>query len=96
MESKWLASMRTFMSKINANLELDITGVPPTQHINDSHIMDMILESEQFTATQIRRLNYCRLFLQAVTVSDLTNATGQQLDPAKLCGFPDFQSSTTT
>ena len=47
MESKWLASMRTFMSKINANLELDITGVPPTQRINDSHIMDMILGSEQ-------------------------------------------------
>ena len=32
IESKWLTStMRTFVSQINASLELDITGVPPIQ-----------------------------------------------------------------
>jgi hypothetical protein len=82
MESKWLTSMRTFMSQINASLELDITGVPPIQLINDAHIMDLILKSDQFTAAQIRRLNYCRLFLQAVTISDLTNANRTTTRPS--------------
>lgn len=84
MESKWLISMRTFMAQINASIDLDQTGVPPTQRQNDAHIMDMILESDRFTSAEIRRLNYCRLFLQAVTISDLTDATGTRLDLSKL------------
>ena len=96
MESKWLVSMRTFMAQINASIDLDHKGVPPTQRQHDAHIMDAILESDKFTASQIRRLNYCRLFLQAVTISDITDATGMQLDLSKLTGVPDARSSSTT
>jgi hypothetical protein len=84
------------MSEINASMDLDDNGVPPIQRQNDSHIMDQIMGSNLFTATQIRRLNYCRLFLQAVTISDLTDATGHTLDPSKLSGTPISSSSTTT
>jgi len=96
LESKWLTSMRTFMPLINASFELDTNGVPPPQRQHDAYIMDMILESNQFTALQIRRLNYCRLYLQVVTISDITDATGTHLDQSKLHGIPDAQSSTTT
>ncbi|KAI2496026.1 hypothetical protein MHU86_18499 [Fragilaria crotonensis] len=57
--------------------------------------MDIILESNKFSASQIRRLNYCRLFLQAVTLSDISDETGLQLDPSKLQGSPSDRSSTT-
>ena len=53
------------------------------------------LESNKFTASQVRRLNYCRLFLQAVTISDLSDETGLQLDPTKQHGIPSERSSTT-
>ncbi len=96
LESRWLTSMRTFMADINATLELDDTGVPSIQRHDDKHIMDAILESNKFTAAQIRRLNFCRLYLQAITISDLTDATGKALDPSKLAGNPTAQSSTTT
>ena len=96
LESKWLASMRKFMSEINASMDLDNNGVSTIQRKKDSHIMDHIMGSNMFTAAQIRRLNYCRLFLQAVTISDLTDATGQTLDPSKLHGNPNSNSSTTT
>ena len=76
LESRWLTSMRTFMADINATIELDETGVPSVQRQADKHIMDQILESNKFTAAQIRRLNYCRLFLQAITLSDITDASG--------------------
>ena len=66
------------------------------QRQRDAYIMDLILDSDQFTPTQIRRLNYCRLYLQAVTISDLTDATGETLDQMKMRGVPDFWSSTTT
>jgi hypothetical protein len=54
--------MRTFMPHINATFELNDNGVPPIERENDTHIMDIILESNKFTASQVRRLNYCRLF----------------------------------
>ena len=96
LESKWLSSMRDFMSTINATLELDHTGVPPPQRQDDQYIMDLILDSDQFTNAQIRRLNYCRLFLQAVTLSDITDSTGTKLDMYKRQGKPTTTSSTTT
>ncbi len=88
--------MRDFMATINATMELDNTGVPMIQRQHDAHIMDLILDSDQFTPMQIRRLNYCRLYLQAVTISDLTDATGEILNQMKMRGVPDFRSSTTT
>ena len=96
LESKWFASMRSFMARVNASFELDHNGVPPLEREHDSHIMDVILESNRFTAAQTRRINYCRLFLQAVTFSDITDATGMQLDASKLNGTPSAMSSTTT
>ncbi|KAI2493087.1 hypothetical protein MHU86_21471 [Fragilaria crotonensis] len=57
--------------------------------------MDGILSSGKFTAAEIRRLNYCRLYLQAQTLSDLTNITGDALDPAKLAGQISAECSVT-
>jgi hypothetical protein len=42
--------------------------------------MDHILSSKQFKPAQIRRLNYCRLRLQSVTISDVTTNSGLTLD----------------
>jgi hypothetical protein len=58
-ESVWFASMRTFLAVINATIEVDEPGIPPTQRHGDEYIMDMILESGQFTKAHVRRLNYC-------------------------------------
>jgi hypothetical protein len=95
MEVKWLASLRTFLATISASLVLDDPGIPPLQRTFDRYIMDEILDSNQFTAAQIRRLNYCRLFLQAVTLADITQSNGCQLDNSKLCGQLSGFSSTT-
>ena len=78
--------MRDFMSMINATIELDDNGVPPSQWQDDHSILDLFLDSDRFTKAQIRRLNYFRLFLQAVTLSDLTDASDERLDQSKLHG----------
>ena len=93
LESKWLASMRTFLASIDSFLELDDSYTVPLQRSSDAHIMDVILDSGTFSAGEIRRLNYCRLYLNAVTVSDLVLVSGTHLDLAKLHGQPDIRSS---
>ncbi len=53
LESQWFVSLRTFMARVNASLELDQNGVPPLEREHDTHIMDVVLESNKFTAAQV-------------------------------------------
>jgi hypothetical protein len=84
------------MSIYNITLQLDEKMTPPLQRVHDAHIMDIVLQSKKHTASEIRRINYCRLFLQAVTLSDLATVDGQYVDASKLKGHPSLRSSSTT
>jgi hypothetical protein len=96
MEACWFASLRIFLGCIGSHLEVDNDFVLPIQRDHDSYIMDLVLESDNFTTKEILQINYCRLFLQSVTLSDLTLAEGTQLDPHMRIRRPSPRSSTTT
>lgn len=93
LESRWLASLRDYLACINTEMHLDSTGLPPLEREHDGYIMEMILQSQQYTDKEIIRLNYCRLFLNAIMLSDLTDTSGPRLDNGKLCGAPSIISS---
>jgi hypothetical protein len=93
MESKWLKSVQSNLQYVNGSIELDQKHIPGTKRIHDCYIMDAILASNQFSDQETQRINYCRLYLQAITLSDLTLASGTKLDLAMLCGHPDQASS---
>eukprot|EP00957_Ditylum_brightwellii_P096658 7361644-Ditylum_brightwellii.AAC.1 len=57
--------------------------------------MDLILQSGQFTDNQICTLHYCRLYLQATMLADLTLGDGATLDPQFLVGQWLVASSKT-
>ena len=95
-ESKWLHSLRTYLASLQAGIELDDPCIPAPQRQGDSYIMDYVLESKQFSVAEIRHINYCRLYLQAITISDLATAEGSELDNSKLHGQPSLQNSQTT
>lgn len=95
MEVIWLASLRSFLSTIDASVLLDDPSIPQMQRAHDAYIMDLILESKKFSNAEIRRLNYCRLYLQATTLSDLSQTSGTSLDQSKLVGTPSLLSSVT-
>ena len=63
---------------------------------HDSNIMDMILESNTFSKAEICRLNYCRVYLQATTLSDLVMVSGRGLDNNKLLGKSSLLSRITS
>ncbi len=93
LESKWLASLRCYLASINAVLHVDTTGIPPLEREHDGYMMEWIVRSKQFTDKEVVRLNFCRLFLIAVTLSDLTVTDGKYLDNRKLQGNPSIMSS---
>ena len=95
LESKWIGSLRQFLASIQGSLHLDDHLPPILQRFHDFNIMDAVIESKQFSAAEIRRINYCRLYLKAETVSDLTQIGGRHLDPHKLRGEFSLMSSRT-
>jgi hypothetical protein len=86
LESRWLSSLRKYLSHIKAGIQVDKNGVAPLEREHDTYIMDHILASKQFTPKEIRQLNYCRMVLGALTIADLATTKGDRLDNAKLHG----------
>ncbi len=95
MATRWLPSLRTFIASINSTIQLDRNYVPPIQRVHDEYIMDTLLQSGAFTVAQIKTLNYCQLYLQVVTVSDICHANGTHVDAGYISGCPTLLSSQT-
>jgi hypothetical protein len=91
LPGRWLPSLRTFLASIDGSIEVDHYFRPSIQRDRDVYIMDLILHRDK----EVRLINYCWLYLQAVTLSDLCLADGVSLDPAMLRGHPDTNSSTS-
>jgi hypothetical protein len=77
-ESEWLCSVRDFLCILQGHLHLDLTFVPEVLWVIDSFIMD---DRGEFTNKEICKIYYCRLYLQAITVSDISNASDNELMP---------------
>jgi hypothetical protein len=58
--------------------------------------MDHITSCGVFTNNEILKINYCRMFLQAATVSDLCLANGIHGDADIIAGDPSPRSSSST
>ena len=57
--------------------------------------MDIVLAHSNFKPHEICSINYCRLYLQAITISDITTASGTQLRLGILAGVLLINSNTT-
>jgi hypothetical protein len=94
-ESKLIESIRQYLLSIDATIEFNNTYIPPLQREGDAYFMDIVLESGLFTTTEVTYINWCRLFLQVVTVSDMATASGDKLDKAMYHGEISIKSSST-
>jgi hypothetical protein len=89
-----ISYIRRYLSRAAGYLILDQEYVTPLQQVGDSHLMDAVLDSGRFSAAETCLIQYCRLFLQVHTVSDLTDSTGTTLKDGVRLGAL-FSSSLT-
>jgi hypothetical protein len=75
-----LGAIRQYLGTIDAQIELEKTHVAPIQRESDTHIMDWVVNYSNFGPADIKAVNYCRLYFNVVTVSDITNAQGTHID----------------
>ena len=95
-DSKWLMGLKQFLEKIDGSLDLDDTYVLPIQREHDFYLMDKVLSEGTFSDDDLNMINYCRLYLQALTVSDITTLDGKTIDKPKLKGNWSLLSSRST
>ena len=93
LEAEWLASLRQFLCDTGASIETTVDFIAKRQRENDLFLMDVVLQSGKFKPAQIKRVNYCRLYLGVLLLSDIVNANGEAIDPAMYSGMT--QAKTT-
>eukprot|EP00957_Ditylum_brightwellii_P178090 13565210-Ditylum_brightwellii.AAC.1 len=70
--------------------------VYPLQWINDEHIMPKVIASKKFKDKDIQHINYCHMYLNVMTISDVTLANGKELDQYMYQGKTLLHSSPAT
>ena len=81
-KSKWLNSLRNYLRDIGGTIRLHQHGVCSLQRVNDVFIMDVAISSKKFGPAALKRINYCRMYLNVLLLSDITTPNGKYIDPA--------------
>ena len=95
--ASWIESIRIFLKKINGSIQLEENNniVPKKLRERDVFIMDIAMQQSYSTGT-IERINACRRYLQAITLADITDATGARLLPGVTQGTIESPKATMT
>eukprot|EP00957_Ditylum_brightwellii_P106582 8131476-Ditylum_brightwellii.AAC.1 len=95
VEARWILLLCKYLRKTGMKIELKYNGVYPHQRINDRDIMTTAMHSSLFFPLELRKLNYCRVYLSITMLSDSTLADGSTLSPHMRSGNILLYSSST-
>ena len=93
--AKWIMSLRAFLHRINATISIYNPEIYPMQRHGDQHLMDVAYQCGQFTAKEIESINYCRLYLNVFTISDIADPSGEYIQSAAKSGLKQQLLSTS-
>eukprot|EP00957_Ditylum_brightwellii_P007962 603083-Ditylum_brightwellii.AAC.1 len=78
LESRWIKSLQAYLKKINASVEIHSNIMYPLQWHGSVHLVPQIIKSQQFNEKEIQQINYCCLYLNVMTLADITDARGKK------------------
>jgi hypothetical protein len=74
----WVKNTWQFISDNGLQLQTDLPGIHPRRH-QDLFLMDIFINSAKYSLQELQQLNWCRLYLQVITVADITDASGHKI-----------------
>eukprot|EP00957_Ditylum_brightwellii_P098096 7473502-Ditylum_brightwellii.AAC.1 len=72
VEVRWIPSIQKYLGENGMTLEMKYSGIYPCQWLNDRHIITTAKHSSTFTPLELRKLNYCRVYLGIMMLSSIT------------------------
>jgi len=88
VDYNWLTSLWQFTSQAKIVLDIEHKWLPQLPRENDAFIMDLAL-TYRFTPMQLKYINHCRLYLQVLTISEITDASGHHILTTATQGIKD-------
>jgi hypothetical protein len=88
IDHTWITSVWQFLAAIVATLNVQKHWVPPLPRMGDRMLMDIALDLG-LPPVSLRKINNCRLYLQVLTVSDISTADGRYLLPSAIEGHTE-------
>ena len=85
VEGDWVQSVREFLAHVNCTLHLKKAWKPKHQRVNDRFLMDQT-DDLGFSNNDLIKINRCRVYLQVLTLADITSGDGQHLLPGAMAG----------
>jgi len=87
LESSWLVSLWYFLDKVKLAVILTRQWLPILPRHADIALMDHFIR-QGYKASQLIRLNCCRIYLQVITLTDIVSADGTCIIPDFFIGLP--------
>ena len=78
-----------FLHEFGLTLETGHT-TPTLLRENDAAIMSEIIRKTSYSMEELKYINYCRLYLQVLTLSDITEGNGRQVTTHAAEGIRDY------
>jgi len=94
IDSTWIMDVWKFTNQAKVVIDVEKHWLPCLPCKHDAALIDLAL-TFNLNADQLKSINLCRLYLQVITVSDITNATGDRLLASAMAGFRDNQRTST-
>jgi hypothetical protein len=91
LDHGWIASICDFLRHINGSIRIMGNSPLTAPRNNDKILMEFFCRTFS-NASQLKHLNHCRMYLQAITLSDICNGEGTSVLPEAYHGRPLTQS----
>ena len=86
LESNYLLSLRDYLASTGGSLELKDDFVIAKQQDQDEFLMTVALDSKRFKPAQLKRINYCWMYINVLLVSGIATAKGDYIDSKMFLG----------
>jgi len=86
IETGWLTSLWAFITHLNFKISYPNQWILMLPRAGDAYLMETF-SNQRYSTSVMRTLNRCWLFLQVITISDISSAAGLYILPAVKEGF---------
>jgi hypothetical protein len=93
LEGIWISTVWAYLANINGSLQIGKATIQSLQRQGDQYIMDVVLASRLFKPREIKFINYCRFYLQVLSLSNMYNAQGNALAVGIYDGYRSVSQS---
>jgi hypothetical protein len=77
MTDNWIIGIWEHRQSCKSTLKITAEWKPLPNRNNDIIMMEALTETEEFTATELKEINRCRIYLQVFFISDIASRDGQ-------------------